>query len=116
MLVCFLSLCVSLHFCLPLYRPHLYLHSFPTRRSSDLSESRGEILTDIADLDDSLKEDFNRQRERYYHAESLRNFARDRKSTRLNSSHVAISYAVFCLKKNKNEIHESIHCGQKNEK
>src|SRR5690625_6896032 len=26
---------------------------------------------------------------------------RDRKSTRLNSSHVAISYAVFCLKKNR---------------
>src|SRR5207249_11364547 len=25
--------------------------------------------------------------------------ARDRKSTRLNSSHVSISYAVFCLKK-----------------
>src|SRR3989442_15746229 len=30
---------------------------------------------------------------------------RDRKSTRLNSSHVRISYAVFCLKKkNKNEL------------
>src|SRR5215510_3494675 len=28
---------------------------------------------------------------------------RDRKSTRLNSSHVAISYAVFCLKKKKNQ-------------
>src|SRR5690625_6871723 len=28
--------------------------------------------------------------------------AEDRKSTRLNSSHVAISYAVFCLKKKKN--------------
>src|SRR5690625_7379533 len=28
-------------------------------------------------------------------------FVRDRKSTRLNSSHVAISYAVFCLKKKK---------------
>src|SRR5690625_4678948 len=27
----------------------------------------------------------------------------DRKSTRLNSSHVAISYAVFCLKKKKKE-------------
>src|SRR5690625_6948730 len=27
---------------------------------------------------------------------------RDRKSTRLNSSHVAISYAVFCLKKKRN--------------
>src|SRR5437660_4359447 len=29
--------------------------------------------------------------------------ALDRKSTRLNSSHVAISYAVFCLKKKKNK-------------
>src|SRR5690606_40949316 len=28
---------------------------------------------------------------------------KDRKSTRLNSSHVKISYAVFCLKKKKNE-------------
>src|SRR5439155_11512046 len=32
-------------------------------------------------------------------ADSVR--AGDRKSTRLNSSHVAISYAVFCLKKKK---------------
>src|SRR5690625_6186597 len=30
--------------------------------------------------------------------------AEDRKSTRLNSSHVAISYAVFCLKKNKRTL------------
>src|SRR5256885_13737984 len=29
------------------------------------------------------------------------NFIRDRKSTRLNSSHLVISYAVFCLKKKK---------------
>src|SRR5690625_6694885 len=29
----------------------------------------------------------------------IREQAKDRKSTRLNSSHVAISYAVFCLKK-----------------
>src|SRR5690625_6661901 len=29
----------------------------------------------------------------------------DRKSTRLNSSHVAISYAVFCLKKKKKITH-----------
>src|SRR5437870_7333932 len=28
----------------------------------------------------------------------------DRKSTRLNSSHVAISYAVFCLKKKKKNL------------
>src|SRR2546422_8442525 len=32
---------------------------------------------------------------------------RDRKSTRLNSSHGYISYAVFCLKKKKNEHHVS---------
>src|SRR5262245_65912625 len=29
--------------------------------------------------------------------------SRDRKSTRLNSSHLGISYAVFCLKKKKNQ-------------
>src|SRR5439155_14518375 len=34
-------------------------------------------------------------------------FGRDRKSTRLNSSHVAISYAVFCLKKKKKETQET---------
>src|SRR3712207_8273334 len=31
----------------------------------------------------------------------------DRKSTRLNSSHANISYAVFCLKKKKNTIYDS---------
>src|SRR5690625_6452897 len=35
-------------------------------------------------------------------AKCLRSPSGDRKSTRLNSSHVAISYAVFCLKKKKN--------------
>src|SRR5690606_41242181 len=32
-------------------------------------------------------------------------FSRDRKSTRLNSSHVKISYAVFCLKKKNKKVH-----------
>src|SRR2546430_7551424 len=31
--------------------------------------------------------------------------SRDRKSTRLNSSHSQISYAVFCLKKKKNALY-----------
>src|SRR2546430_8537877 len=35
--------------------------------------------------------------------------ARDRKSTRLNSSHSQISYAVFCLKKKKNQ--HQLHSG-----
>src|SRR5699024_11992814 len=34
---------------------------------------------------------------------------RDRKSTRLNSSHVSISYAVFCLKKKNNQRIAQIH-------
>src|SRR5256885_6763247 len=33
--------------------------------------------------------------------------ARDRKSTRLNSSHLVISYAVFCLKKKKNTTYQT---------
>src|SRR3989442_9849934 len=38
--------------------------------------------------------------------------SRDRKSTRLNSSHVRISYAVFCLKKKKKKSFEHITCLQ----
>src|SRR5437773_9032623 len=33
----------------------------------------------------------------------------DRKSTRLNSSHITISYAVFCLKKKKKQRSDSTH-------
>src|SRR2546426_3541671 len=33
--------------------------------------------------------------------------SRDRKSTRLNSSHLVISYAVFCLKKKKKQTNQS---------
>src|SRR5690606_40137716 len=35
------------------------------------------------------------------HRRAMRGGSTDRKSTRLNSSHVKISYAVFCLKKKK---------------
>src|SRR6266480_5073616 len=37
-----------------------------------------------------------------------RHAGRDRKSTRLNSSHMSISYAVFCLKKKKKKQSEII--------
>src|SRR2546426_8489495 len=33
---------------------------------------------------------------------------RDRKSTRLNSSHLVISYAVFCLKKKKKQVYTGL--------
>src|SRR5699024_1003074 len=38
------------------------------------------------------------------------NFTTDWKSTRLNSSHVSISYAVFCLKKKKQKKKNNITC------
>src|SRR5256885_9347304 len=38
----------------------------------------------------------------------------DRKSTRLNSSHLVISYAVFCLKKKKKYTDTKIHQGPSN--
>src|SRR5438132_7453869 len=37
-------------------------------------------------------------------------YAADRKSTRLNSSHTVISYAVFCLKKKRKSSHEMLSC------
>src|SRR6202051_5239505 len=37
-------------------------------------------------------------------AKALGELIEDRKSTRLNSSHMSISYAVFCLKKKTNKI------------
>src|SRR5438270_10283403 len=80
-------------------RAHPHLHSFPTRRSSDLlhGEARAEG-GDLLWLDhDTLAvgQGFRTN------AEALTNCQRiiDRKSTRLNSSHSQISYAVFCLKK-----------------
>src|SRR5258707_13355636 len=46
------------------------------------------------------------RRPRHPQVEGLaRRDGRDRKSTRLNSSHANISYAVFCLKKKKNYQH-----------
>src|SRR3712207_7574831 len=41
----------------------------------------------------------NPQEPRFGMLETIREYALDRKSTRLNSSHANISYAVFCLKK-----------------
>src|SRR5438552_11039596 len=61
------------------------LHSFPTRRSSDLRST----LPAVPPFGRSL---------RIRRRSDCRTTA-DRKSTRLNSSHQIISYAVFCLKK-----------------
>src|SRR5688572_31987095 len=68
---------------------HRDLHSFPTRRSSDLRRRR--------QLRDALPRERCRAQARQ--ARHSRVDLSDRKSTRLNSSHSQISYAVFCLKK-----------------
>src|SRR5437868_12266654 len=48
-----------------------------------------------------IRQGRNRGRAGVGEAPSIGRRQRDRKSTRLNSSHVSISYAVFCLKKKK---------------
>src|SRR5947209_16768820 len=43
------------------------------------------------------------------------NGQQDRKSTRLNSSHANISYAVFCLKKKKSKLHQAVRATARDE-
>src|SRR5207302_9920372 len=76
--------------------PHRALHSFPTRRSSDLRRRRRLWPTRAR----AHKSAHRRRRHRRAPLGRVADKA-DRKSTRLNSSHVKISYAVFCLKKKK---------------
>src|SRR5690606_40756549 len=100
------------------YGAHRDLPSFPTRRSSDLEVVINPVANVAGIADDRagytfevfryfglfdkgpLEQVIIRSIGKIFHL-----FARqDRKSTRLNSSHVKISYAVFCLKK-KNQSH-----------
>src|SRR5207249_12182036 len=74
------------------YAAHRALHSFPTRRSSDLIDVR--TRTRSASAMSSATVAKPKTSEAWA-------TSGDRKSTRLNSSHVSISYAVFCLKKKK---------------
>src|SRR5207245_9982739 len=95
---------LTLLFLFHCHGPHRYLHSFPTRRSSDLVgyyvpppaagrdvPQTNDVFVDRRGLVFAIDRD---------EGLSVLEFA-DRKSTRLNSSHGSISYAVFCLKKKK---------------
>src|SRR5699024_12425614 len=96
--------------------PHLDLYSFPTRRSSDLllqstdaSKATPDAVFDLIAASTPLRtvttpDEFAAAimifLSPYSRAVTGQNLiVEDRKSTRLNSSHVSISYAVFCLKK-----------------
>src|SRR5438034_6836959 len=91
----------SFHFLFRSSGSHRDLHSFPTRRSSDLLYVRNREAA-LQERTDALLE-AERRKDEFLAvlAHELRN--PDRKSTRLNSSHTVISYAVFCLKKKKLE-------------
>src|SRR5699024_12629377 len=82
----------------------LYLLSFPTRRSSDLTRSSPSPTVSRR----SPRPESARSSSRAGPCATSRSSRRrtDRKSTRLNSSHVSSSYAVFCLKKNKQYKHD----------
>src|SRR5207244_6070298 len=105
----------SCMFLLSLHACHLSLHSFPTRRSSDLARTAS-TSTPISRPEEKAYRATSSQCDRLNRtSESAKRpasaglprlpypsstaWGRDRKSTRLNSSHQIISYAVFCLKK-----------------
>src|SRR5690349_22705691 len=85
--------------------PHRDLHSFPTRRSSDLPFGRLSMSTRVPSVSVRLfsssiiSGDLS-----CFRILSVAMRRADRKSTRLNSSHVEISYAVFCLKKKNDTV------------
>src|SRR5689334_24354202 len=66
-------------------------------------ERRRELAGGAAEVDDAAAGERRQVRERRLRPQRERQVERedrsDRKSTRLNSSHSSISYAVFCLKK-----------------
>src|SRR5699024_11432671 len=88
------------------YGVHPDLHSFPTLRSSDLHGIVMMIrLPDFNMLSDTWGHSL--VEEQFFSLTNLLStFMIDRKSTRLNSSHVSISYAVFCLNKKRLRYNE----------
>src|SRR5206468_10615409 len=86
---------------------HRHLHSFPTRRSSDLrrrasassASSAGATAPSCPPTSTTTATTSASSRITSAAPFVSVRATRDRKSTRLNSSHDQISYAVFCLKK-----------------
>src|SRR5690606_42088112 len=106
------SVCTTLLFLFSAAMTHPITPSFPTRRSSDLAFDLGVNFFDTADIynkgeaekalakaiKDLRREDLFIATKCFWPMSDAPN-DQDRKSTRLNSSHVKISHAVFCLKK-----------------
>src|SRR5205814_9729107 len=83
-----------------LHVDHAELPSFPTRRSSDLDGSFQDFVVDTGAENTVLSRPTAQRLGVTPVTYTLSaGVGEDRKSTRLNSSHLGISYAVFCLKK-----------------
>src|SRR5207244_13621245 len=93
----------SLFFCCSVDHP--VLHSFPTRRSSDLAGMEGALPSVVGGMVGvpiiAVPTSVGYGSSFGGITAKRTSIAQDRKSTRLNSSHQIISYAVFCLKKKK---------------
>src|SRR5256885_12716350 len=76
--------------------PRSTLFPYTTLFRSALRDEQGRIVALSGTLQDLSEREDARMR-----LEALADNLPDRKSTRLNSSHLVISYAVFCLKKKK---------------
>src|SRR2546422_2026282 len=84
--------------------PRSTLFPYTTLFRSDVQRDGGPKPDDAGERRDEEAEEFAeglKFRRRGEHGAEAAGFAADRKSTRLNSSHGYISYAVFCLKKKK---------------
>src|SRR5690348_17727381 len=90
-----------------------HLHSFPTRRSSDLATLKPGAREKLAKISGILLAHTGLTLQIEGHTDSVGSdeFNQDRKSTRLNSSHPSISYAVFCLKKKNSTQHSPVTHG-----
>src|SRR5205814_10018167 len=91
--------CSSASLCSPSADTHRDLISFPTRRSSDLRVNPAQRVYDSGKHSRRSKISNVSAPNARRSTGIQRGERRDRKSTRLNSSHLGISYAVFCLKK-----------------
>src|SRR5438034_6583112 len=79
---------------------------FPYTRSSDLRTPRAHPCAIRAGRGGASRRSGHRAHAEH-RGQSRGGRRRDRKSTRLNSSHTVISYAVFCLKKKKKNANKN---------
>src|SRR2546430_3860205 len=77
------------------------------RRQARIGDHVSLEVQHALDIPERHIQDKPKARGQRFEEPDVRHRARDRKSTRLNSSHSQISYAVFCLKKKNTHVHNT---------